>query len=207
MGKQEAEISVLSRSCLQKYDDNGTRLAPARLIAKKEAAERRTGWKKGRREGCDGNEGLDGEIWTSQRRKFNLLHVQRTSSSSGHGYRVPTSRRLYRRLLCDFLLVFINDVTCFRSRFYVDEVLSQKNTIQMQIALLYTEVFLLVVTMRLWRKASHKNTGKYCGKLVSLLGSLSISIFSSAKSFNCATSSLPVKKNLKIKVSLSFSGK
>lgn len=43
MGIQEAEISVLSRLCLQKYDDNGTSLAPARLIAKKETVERRTG--------------------------------------------------------------------------------------------------------------------------------------------------------------------
>jgi len=49
MGMQEAEISVVSRLCLQKYD-GGTRLAPARLIAKKEAAERRTSSKKGKRE-------------------------------------------------------------------------------------------------------------------------------------------------------------
>lgn len=75
MGIQEAEMSVLSRLYLQKYDDNGRSLAPARLIAKKEAAERRRSWERRRREGCVGNEGLDGEIWTSQRSKFNLPHV------------------------------------------------------------------------------------------------------------------------------------
>jgi len=109
----------------------GTSLDLARLIAKKETAERRMNSKKGRREGCAGNERLDGEIWTSQRRKFNLL--RRTSSSLGHSYRASTLRRLYRRPLCGLLLraplVFINGVTCFRSRFYVDEIFS-KNAIQ-----------------------------------------------------------------------------
>lgn len=132
---QEVKISVVSRF------RNTTEIQAWLLFVWLPTSRRETNVQKERkkRRMRRGNEGFDREIWTSQRRKLNLLRVQRTSLSSGHSYRASTPRRLYRRPLCGLLLaalVFINGVTCFRSRFYVGEILSTKNAIRAQTALL-----------------------------------------------------------------------
>lgn len=89
-------------------------------------------------------------------------------------------------------LVFINGVTCFRSRFYVEETLSTKNAIQAQTALLHVEMS-SSSSRRDFGDASHKNIPREVASVS--IGCPSIPIFSSAKSFNRATSSFLVKKN------------
>lgn len=140
--KQTVEVAisvvVAARGLFQEYTTTILRSCSFDCQKRNRREMNEGGRKEGRKMGGGRakNEGLDGEIRTSQRRKFNLFCARRlVVVVVSDGYRASTPRRrLYRRPLCGLLLllsvlVFINgpDVLPIAGFFRWQNALNEKN--------------------------------------------------------------------------------